>query len=280
MPPAARLGDMHVCPMVTPGTPPVPHVGGPIVAPGAPTVLIGGIPAAKVGDMCVCVGPPDSIVKGSAGVMIMGMPAARMGDSTAHGGSIVIGLPTVMIGEIGGSSAASGGVGSMIGKMLAWVKAKVKAVVDFLTPGANLQAAVDGVNPNGGTVNCGNIIDAVAARLSGRGPDATSTNDGDGSFTEIEGRFNTTLGWGSDFQSAYDAVAAGGPGTMAVVGIGYSGGTGSHVVILANDGGTVGIVEAQNWGDGNPPEVITDVDRANERYNSDGGSNIGWGIIP
>ena len=137
---------------------------------------------------------------------------------------------------------------------------------------------VDEVNPNGGTVNCGNIIDAVAARLSGRDPDATSTNDGDGSFTEIEGRFNTTLGWGSDFQSAYDAVAAGGPGTMAVVGIGYSGGTGSHVVILANDGGTVGIVEAQNWGDGNPPEVITDVDRANERYNSDGGSNIGWGM--
>lgn len=98
MPPAARLTDMHVCPMVTPGVPPIPHVGGPIIGPGAPTVLIGMLPAARVGDMCVCVGPPDSIVKGSATVMIGGMPAARMGDSTAHGGSIVLGLPTVMIG--------------------------------------------------------------------------------------------------------------------------------------------------------------------------------------
>jgi uncharacterized Zn-binding protein involved in type VI secretion len=97
MPPAARVGDMHVCPMVTPGTPPVPHVGGPILPPGAPTVLIGGQPAAKVGDMCVCVGPPDSIVMGSMKVMIMGQPAARMGDSTAHGGTITLGYPTVMI---------------------------------------------------------------------------------------------------------------------------------------------------------------------------------------
>lgn len=86
---------MHACPMVT-GV--VPHVGGPIVGPGQPNVLIGMLPAAKVGDMCVCVGPPDSIVKGSATVLIGGMPAARMGDSTAHGGTIVLGLPTVMIG--------------------------------------------------------------------------------------------------------------------------------------------------------------------------------------
>ncbi|MDE1150361.1 MAG: PAAR domain-containing protein [Azospirillaceae bacterium] len=98
MPPAARLTDMHTCPMVTPGLPPIPHVGGPIVGPGAPTVLIGGLPAAKVGDMLVCVGPPDSIIKGSATVMVQGMPAARMGDTTAHGGSIVLGWPTVMIG--------------------------------------------------------------------------------------------------------------------------------------------------------------------------------------
>jgi uncharacterized Zn-binding protein involved in type VI secretion len=85
--------------MQTPAVPvPIPHVGGPITGPGAPTVLIGGLPAAKVGDMAVCVGPPDSIVKGSATVKIMGMPAARMGDSTAHGGTIVTGFPTVMIG--------------------------------------------------------------------------------------------------------------------------------------------------------------------------------------
>lgn len=98
MPPAARLTDMHVCPMVTPGLPPIPHVGGPIVGPGNPTVLINGIPAAVLGDMCTCVGPPDSIISGSATVMIGGKPAARMGDPTAHGGSIVVGVPTVMIG--------------------------------------------------------------------------------------------------------------------------------------------------------------------------------------
>ncbi len=95
---AARVGDMHTCPMVTPGTPPVPHVGGTVMPPGEPTVLIGGMPAARIGDMATCVGPPDSIVKGSGTVLIGGMPAARMGDSTAHGGSIAIGCPTVMIG--------------------------------------------------------------------------------------------------------------------------------------------------------------------------------------
>lgn len=98
MPPAARLTDFHQCPMVTPGVPPVPHVGGPIAGPGAPTVLIGGLPAAKVGDLAVCVGPPDAIIKGSGSVMIMGMPAARMGDKTAHGGTIMLGCPTVLIG--------------------------------------------------------------------------------------------------------------------------------------------------------------------------------------
>ncbi|HAQ18758.1 MAG TPA: type VI secretion protein [Prolixibacteraceae bacterium] len=95
---AARLTDMHTCPMQTPGLPPIPHVGGPIVGPGVSNVLIGKLPAAVLGDMLVCVGPPDSIVKGSATVMINGKPAARMGDSTAHGGSIVLGCPTVMIG--------------------------------------------------------------------------------------------------------------------------------------------------------------------------------------
>ena len=98
MPPAARLTDMTACPMQTPAIPPIPHVGGPIVGPGVPTVLIGGMPAAVMGDMCTCVGPPASIIKGSATVMIGGKPAARMGDTTNHGGSIVIGMPTVMIG--------------------------------------------------------------------------------------------------------------------------------------------------------------------------------------
>ncbi len=98
MPPAARITDMHTCPMQTPGLPPIPHVGGPIAGPCVPTVLIGNLPAAVVGDNAVCVGPPDTIVKGSATVMIGGKPAARIGDMTAHGGSIVMGLPTVMIG--------------------------------------------------------------------------------------------------------------------------------------------------------------------------------------
>ncbi|WP_114782551.1 PAAR domain-containing protein [Botryobacter ruber] len=96
MPPAARVADMHVCPMVNPGG--VPHVGGPVLPPGAVTVLIGGLPAATVGDMCVCVGPPDTIIMGSATVLIGGKPAARLGDSTAHGGTITIGCPTVIIG--------------------------------------------------------------------------------------------------------------------------------------------------------------------------------------
>ena len=96
--PAARAGDMHVCPMLTPGVPPIPHVGGPVMPPGCPTVLIGSMPAARVGDMCTCVGPPDVIAMGSFTVLIGGMPAAQMGSMTAHGGSIILGQPTVLIG--------------------------------------------------------------------------------------------------------------------------------------------------------------------------------------
>lgn len=95
MPPAARLNDMHVCPIVTPAG---PHVGGPCIGPGVPTVLIGSLPAVTVGDMATCTGPPDTIVAGSATVMIGGKPAARLGDSTAHGGSIILGEFTVLIG--------------------------------------------------------------------------------------------------------------------------------------------------------------------------------------
>ncbi len=93
--PAARVGDMHTCPMVT-GV--VPHVGGPVMPPGEPTVLIGGMPAARAGDMVTCVGPPDSIAIGSTTVFIGGMPAARMSDTTVHGGVIILGCPTVLIG--------------------------------------------------------------------------------------------------------------------------------------------------------------------------------------
>jgi uncharacterized Zn-binding protein involved in type VI secretion len=94
--PAARVTDMHVCPMVT-GV--VPHVGGPILPPGAPTVLIMNLPAARVTDMCTCVGPPDVIVMGSTTVLIMNLPAARLTSQCAHGGLIVgPGAPTVLIG--------------------------------------------------------------------------------------------------------------------------------------------------------------------------------------
>jgi uncharacterized Zn-binding protein involved in type VI secretion len=95
MPPAARQTDLHTCPMVTVL---VPHVGGPVVGPCVPTVLIGKLPAAVVGDSAVCVGPPDSFVMGSMTVLIGGRPAVRVGDITAHGGTVVIGWPTVMIG--------------------------------------------------------------------------------------------------------------------------------------------------------------------------------------
>ncbi len=98
MPPAARVGDLHTCPAMDPGAVPIPHVGGPIDGPGIPTVLIGGVPASVLGDKCTCVGPPDSVVKGSQTVMIGGKPAARVGDQCGHGGSIALGFPTVDIG--------------------------------------------------------------------------------------------------------------------------------------------------------------------------------------
>lgn len=93
--PSARLADMHICPMVAPG--PCPHVGGPIAAASS-NVIIGGMPAARVGDKAICCCPPDTIAAGSSSVLINGKPAARLGDSTAHGGKIIVGCPTVLIG--------------------------------------------------------------------------------------------------------------------------------------------------------------------------------------
>lgn len=96
MPLAARVSDNHVCPLANPNG--NPHTGGPIMPPGMPTVIIGGQPAATVGNMCVCAGPTDSITKGSSSVIIGGKAAARQGDTTAHGGTIAAGCPTVVIG--------------------------------------------------------------------------------------------------------------------------------------------------------------------------------------
>ena len=99
MPPAARLNDMHECPMVDPTALTPPHIGGPIVGPCSPSVMVEGIPAAQVGDSLFCVGSSDTIVKGSSSVMIEGRPAARLGDTTAHGGIITTGCSTVNIGD-------------------------------------------------------------------------------------------------------------------------------------------------------------------------------------
>jgi len=112
MPPAARLGDMHVCPMVT-GL--VPHVGGPILPACEPTVLIGNQPAARITDMATCVGPPDVIAMGSPTVLIGNLMAARIGDPTVHGGVIAMGCPTVIIGEVG--------MGKVVGPLAAQVTA-------------------------------------------------------------------------------------------------------------------------------------------------------------
>ena len=113
--PAARLGDPHVCPMVT-GT--VPHVGGPIMPMCAPTVLTGSMPQARISDKALCTGPVDMIAVGAFTVLVKGMPAARMGDMTVHGGAIVMGFPTVLIGDAG--SANVGMIGqSMVGALIA-----------------------------------------------------------------------------------------------------------------------------------------------------------------
>jgi uncharacterized Zn-binding protein involved in type VI secretion len=106
--PAARISDMHVCPLVTVL---VPHVGGPITT-GCFTVITGNMPQARVSDICICVGPPDAIAMGSPTVIVGGMMAARIGDPTVHGGAIVTGFPTVIIGESGGGGGGGGGPGS------------------------------------------------------------------------------------------------------------------------------------------------------------------------
>jgi uncharacterized Zn-binding protein involved in type VI secretion len=221
----------------------VPHVGGPILPPGCPTVMIGMMPAARMTDMATCVGPPDVIAKGSPTVLIGNLMAARMGDLTAHGGTIVIGLPTVMIGEVG------------------------------------LGAIALAVNPTNSVVNCGNIIDAVVARLTGTNPNATAPAGRDGSWAQIDARMGTTIQWGHSFQDAFDAVQKGGDGTIAVIGIKYGSGTASHVVIMTNANGQATIVEGQDWGTGNPKEADSSVAQANARYNNDGKTDVGIGII-
>ncbi len=146
-------------------------------------------------------------------------------------------------------------------------------------PGLALDFMARNVNPTNDGENCGKIIDAVVARLRGTDLNATAAAGRDGSFPDIEQRFNTKIKWGQSLDSAYQDVAAGGNGTIGVLGIAYSDGQNSHVVIIANDHGTVGIIEGQDWGKGLERGVIVDSKKANARYNKDGRSYIGFGII-
>jgi uncharacterized Zn-binding protein involved in type VI secretion len=239
--PAARVSDMHVCPQVTPGTPPVPHVGGPVII-GSLNVLIGGLPAARVTDLCTCVGPPDTISVGSLGVTVNNLCAARVGDMTVHGGAITIGCPTVLIGEIGNAVAG----------------------------------IAQGINPSGSVINCGYNVDAAIARIYGTDPNATSPPNQDGLFTEIGNRHGTTINWGHTLNDAFDAVRAGGHGTTAIVGIDYGNGS-SHVVVMTNHYGTPVIVEGQDWGAGQPAEAITSPAAAQGRYSP---ADVGIGVLP
>lgn len=148
--PAARIGDMHVCPMVT-GV--VPHVGGPIMPPCAVTVLTGGMPQARVGDMLTCVGPPDVIALGSFTVLVVGQPAARILDTTVHGGSIIIGLPTVLIGGGGGGNGGGAGGGAGMGSGAADGAAAALSAADAMIAPAQ-QAAVYKAAAKAGTPFC------------------------------------------------------------------------------------------------------------------------------
>jgi uncharacterized Zn-binding protein involved in type VI secretion len=238
MPPAARVTDFHVCPAVTVI---VPHVGGPITV-GSPDVYTGGLMQARVTDICTCIGPPDAIAVGSLGVIVDYLCAARMGDQTLHGGTIVIGLPTVEIGEVGNP----------------------------------LMAIALGINPLASVINCGFNIDAAIARLYGTNAAATASATQDGSFPAIGARHGTTITWGHTLQDAFDTVRAGGRGTTAIIGIDYGNGS-SHVITMTNHYGTPVILEGQNWGAGQPAGAITDPSVAQSRYSP---QDVGIGVLP
>jgi uncharacterized Zn-binding protein involved in type VI secretion len=301
----------------------VPHVGGPILPPCKVNVLTGKLPQARISDMAMCVGPPDVIVKGSATVLVGGLPAARMGDMTAHGGVIVSGCFTVLIGDAGGGGGGGGGAAGAMASAAAfsapalqaqaliaaakagvpfcekcaaaaaaragggpatpegildwlkppWSSSKKKGAGPAPVPGAKLQEIAKGVNPNKGTINCGNIIDAARARFTGTDPKAVAPTDEDGSFPEIEKRFGTKISWNSSFKSAFDKVQKGGNGSYGIVGVEYSN-KASHVLFIGNDHGKVGIVEGQVDG-GKVFESAADADAF---YNRDGGSTVGFGM--
>jgi uncharacterized Zn-binding protein involved in type VI secretion len=269
---AARMGDPPTHDTLTPAG----VVGPPLTGPcPAGLVMIEGMPAAHVGCTVLCSGvimvgtvhpplpippaPPPLIIVGSISVLIHNFPAARWVPS---GDLVACGAFLGMLPLWPARRTLIGGIGSVPPAL------------------AQMMVIAWSVNPNRSTINCGFIIDAVVDRLEGSDPNATAPTGQDGSWSDIESRHGMNFNWNSSFQAAYNAVQAGGDGTTALVGIVYSSGTASHIVTLTNQDGQVGIIEGQDWGAGQPPEVITNVGDANNRYNSDGGSNIGWGIIP
>jgi uncharacterized Zn-binding protein involved in type VI secretion len=232
---------MHVCPMVTPGTPPIPHVGGPIIM-GSPNVVTGGPFAARVTDTCVCVGPPDVIAVGSLSVIINNLCAARVADQTVHGGAIIIGLPTVIIGDNGNPMAAM----------------------------------VLAVNPLGGTQNCADIASSAIFRLYGTNPNATAPLSGATQTNVFLTRHGLNMTYGHTLDDAYAAARAGGPGTTLAVTMYWAGG-GGHVFTMTNYYGTPVIIEGQNWSATQPPQAITDPAVARARYPA---SNFGIATLP
>lgn len=266
---AARIGDPTNHDTLTPAG----LVSFPLTGPcPAGLVLIEGMPAAHVTCTVVCSGaimvgtvhpplpippaPPPPILVGSISVLIHNFPASRWTPS-------------------GDMAACSGFLGTL--PMLPTRRVFIGGIGSVPPAMARMLAIAWSVNPKGGTVNCGKIIDAVTGRLNGTDPNATAPTGRNGTWSEIESRHGMSFTWGSSFQAAYNAVQAGGDGTTALVGIGYSAASGgdAHVVVLTNQGGQVGIIEGQGT-----PTVITNPADANARYNSDGGSTIGWGIIP
>jgi hypothetical protein len=265
---AARKGDPLTHDLLVPSG----VIGPPLTGPcPAGLVIIEGLPAAHVTCSAVCVGtviagivhppppgPPPPIIVGALNVHIHSKPAARWAPS----------------GDLAGC-------GSFIGdmKLLATRTVFIGGAPSMSPPVAALSMMAHSVNPQGGSINCGKIIDAAIDRIDGTNPSAVAPTGQNGSFSAIEARHNTTINWNSSFQSAFNAVQAGGDGTTAIVGIQYSTG-GAHVVTMTNKDGQVGIIEGQDWGPNNPPEAITTPARANARYNANGGSNVGFGIIP
>jgi hypothetical protein len=275
------------------------------------------MPAAVMGDMCTCVGPPDTIIMGSTGVMIGGKPAARMGDPTVHGGVIMIGCPTVLIGEtmpggpqgpiapfmmnasLAGLTPGSAVMAAQIMTMklaaamgIPFCEKCLESTLNFFTESVEqgiskieknientrnllvLNKLAKSVNPDNGNSNCGKIIDAVIARI--KDPDSTAVADiqVNGSFPEIEKRHNVQIKWGKSFKDAFNEVKKGGDGTIGIVGVVYGDEETSHVIVITNKKGVVAIIEGQGGG-----KAISSPDEADRRYNSDGKSNIGLGIL-